>query len=47
MILEKFKNATPSVATSLIGRLPDEKDPQRPMEENIAKNVTAMAYVGP
>ena len=46
-ILEKIGNATPSVATSLIGRLPDENDPHRPMEENIAKNVTAMAYVGP
>jgi cytochrome P450 len=42
----KIGKATPSVATSLIGQLPDEGDPQRSMEETIAKNVTFVAYAG-
>jgi len=37
---------TPSVAASLIERLPDENDPQRPMEERVAKNVAFVAYAG-
>ena len=34
------------MAASLIERLPDEDDPQRPMEESVAKNVAFVAYVG-
>ena len=43
MILQKNGKATPSVAASLIERLPD--DPQR-SEEMIAKNVVFIAYAG-
>ena len=46
VIPQKTGNATPSVAATLIERLPDEDDPQRPMEEKIAQNVAAVAYVG-
>ena len=46
MILQKIGRAAPSVAAALIERLPDEDDPQRPMEEKIAQNVTAVAYIG-
>ena len=45
-ILQKNGTATPSVAASLIEHLPDEDDPERPMEERIAKNVAFVAYVG-
>ena len=44
--LQKNGNATPSIAESLIQRLPDEGDPQRPMEERVAQNVAALAFVG-
>ena len=46
MILQKDGNATPSIAATLIEQLPDEDDPQRPMEEKIAQNVAAVAYIG-
>ena len=46
MILQKNGKATPSVAASLIERLPDEGDPQRFMEESIARNVAFVAYLG-
>ena len=46
VILQKIGRAAPSVAATLIERLPDEDDPQRPMEEKIARNVAAMTYVG-
>ena len=46
MILQKDGNATPSIAVTLIEQLPDEDDPQRPMEEKIAQNVAAVAYIG-
>ena len=46
VIPQKTGNATPSVAATLIERLPDEDDPQRPTEEKIAQNVAAVAYVG-
>ena len=46
MNLQKNVNATPSVAESLIQRLPDEDDSQRPMEEMVAQNVAALAFVG-
>ena len=46
MILPKNGKATPSVAASLIERLPDEGDPQRSIEETIAKDVTFVAYAG-
>ena len=45
-ILQKNQKATPSVAASLIERLPDEGDPQRSKEETIARNVTFVAYAG-
>ena len=47
MILrQKNGNAAPSMASGLIQRLPDESDPQRPMEEEIAQDVPAMSFVG-
>ena len=46
VILQKIGNAAPSVAATLIERLPDEDDPQRPMEEKIAQDVTATSYIG-
>ena len=46
VILQEFGRALPSVAATLIEQLPDENDPQRPMEENIAQNVAAVAYMG-
>ena len=46
VILQKIDRTAPSVAASLIEQLPDKDDPQRPMEENIARNVVAMAYIG-
>ena len=46
MILQKIGMATPSVATTLIERLPDEDDPQRAIEEKIAQNVAVVAYLG-
>ena len=38
--------ASPSVAATLIEKLPDEGDPRRAEEERIAKNVAAIAYGG-
>ena len=46
VILQKIGSAAPLVAAALIERLPDEDDPQRPMEEKIAQNVAAVAYIG-
>ena len=46
MVLQKDGKATPSVAASLIERLPDEGDPQRSREERIAKNVAFVIYAG-
>ena len=46
MNLQQSGNATPSVAASLIQRLPDENDPQRPIEERVAQNVAAVAFTG-
>ena len=46
MILQKNGKATPSVAASLIERLPDEGDPRRSREERIAKNVAFIIYAG-
>ena len=46
VILQKIGRAAPSVAATLIERLPDEDDPQRPMEEKIAQNVAAISYIG-
>ena len=34
------------MAASFIERLPDEGDPQRSIEETIAKNVALVAYAG-
>ena len=44
--LQKNGKAAPSVAATLIERLPDDDDPKRPMEEKIAQNVAAVAYIG-
>ena len=46
VILQKIGKAAPSVAATLIERLPDEDNPRRPMEEKIAQDVAAVAYVG-
>ena len=46
LILQKNGKAMPSVAASLIERLPDEGDPQRSREETIAINVAFVAYAG-
>ena len=46
MILQINGKAMPSVAASLIERLPDEDDPQRSVEEMIARNVVFVAYGG-
>ena len=46
MILQKNGIATPSVASSLIEQLPDEVDPQRSVEEKVAKDVVFMSYTG-
>ena len=47
VILQKIGRAAPSIAATLIEKLPDVDNPQRPMEENIAQNVAAISYVGP
>ena len=46
MIPQKNGTATPSMAASLIERLPDKNDPLRPIEEKLAQDVAANAYVG-
>ena len=46
VILQKTGEASPSVAATLIARLPDEDDPQRPMEVKIAQNVATIVYLG-
>ena len=38
--------AVPSITTTLIERFPHEDDPQRPLEEQRAKDVAATAYSG-
>ena len=47
MIFQKNGKAGPSVAATLIERLPRQDDPLRPIEERLAKNVAASAYFGP
>ena len=46
MTLQKIGKAMPSVAASLIERLPDEGDPQRSRDEKVAKDVAFIAYGG-
>ena len=46
MVRQKSHKAMPSVAASLIERLPNEGDPERSREETIARNVTFAAYAG-
>jgi hypothetical protein len=46
MIPQKEGKAVPSIAATLIERLPREDDPQRPTEEKLAQNVAATAYIG-
>jgi len=41
----KIGRAAPSIAATLIERLPDEDDSQRPIEEEVAHDVTAFSYV--
>ena len=36
----------PSLAAGLIEDLPDEKDPNRPAQEAIARNTSALSYIG-
>jgi hypothetical protein len=43
---QKSGKATPSVAASLIEGLPDDGDPQRPLEETYAQGVLFAAYIG-
>jgi len=38
--------ASPSMTATLIERFPDENDPQRPVEEKLAKDVPAVSYLG-
>jgi hypothetical protein len=44
--MQRNGKATPSVAASLIENLPDEGDPQRSVEERIARGVAWIVYVG-
>ena len=46
MIPQKNGTAIPSVAANLIEHLPAEDDPQRPMEEKLARQVAVGAYAG-
>ena len=46
MIIQKNGKYTPSVAASLIECLPNEDDPQRSIEERVAKNVAWITYAG-
>ena len=46
MIPQKSGTAIPSVAASLIEHLPAEDDPQRSMEERLARQVAVVAYAG-
>ena len=46
MNLQQNGNATPSIAASLIERLPNKDDPQRPVEEKVAQDAAAQAFVG-
>ena len=46
MVPQKNHKAIPSVAASLIERLPNEGDPERSREETIARNMTFAAYAG-
>ena len=38
--------APPSMTATLIERFPNEGDPQRPVEEKVAKGVAAISYIG-
>jgi hypothetical protein len=46
MIMQETGKATPSVVASLIESLPDEGDPERSVEERIAKGVAWIVYAG-
>ena len=46
LILQKIGRAVPSIAATLIERLPDEDDPQLAIEEKTAQNVAAISYIG-
>ena len=44
--MQKNGKATPSVAANLIECLPNEGDPQRSVEERVAKDVAWIVYAG-
>ena len=46
MILQKNGTAVWFVALSLIKNLPDESDPERPMEERLVQDVDFVSYIG-
>ena len=49
VVLQKIGRAAPSVAATLIERLPvndEDDDLQRPMEEKIAQDVAIIVYIG-
>ena len=46
VLRQKNGNAVPSMAADLIERLPDEGDPQRPMEEKVAQEILATSFLG-
>ena len=46
MIPQKSGKSVPSVAATLIERLPNKDHPERPMEEKLAQDVAAVAYFG-
>lgn len=45
-ILQKNGKATPSLAATLIDRLPHKEDPNRPMEERLAQELGVEVYIG-
>ena len=46
IILQKNGKAEPSMAVTLIDRLPHKDDPRRPMEKKLAQDVAVVSYLG-
>ena len=46
IIPQNLGKAGPSMAATLIERLPHEDDAERPKEEQIAKDLTGIIYTG-
>jgi hypothetical protein len=46
IILQKNGEAAPCLAATLIDRLPHKDDPNRPMEERLAKELGVEVYIG-